>query len=129
MVSHFCMYRVEVHHEFKARHAIVLNDGTKEPLHGHTFFVEAVMESCELNEKGCVIDFLLVKKYLQEVTTPLEGKDLNDLSFFTALMPTAELLAHTIYDQLYPLIAEHGVALYSVKVWEEEGCSATYIAS
>lgn len=54
---------------FSASHFIVFENGFCEPLHGHNFRVEAVMDA-PLNEAGYAIDFNVVNQELTKILQP-----------------------------------------------------------
>ena len=87
------MYKIKVQSSFDATHFLV-NTGTKcDDLHGHRWTVWVTLSSKELHPKGWVINFTLVKKWLEEV---LEKFDHNVLNYFLD-QPTAENLFLDIY--------------------------------
>ena len=55
-------YRVTVSARFEAAHNLIDYEGGPEPLHGHSYKVEAVLEAAKLAQYDLAADFLSVKK-------------------------------------------------------------------
>ena len=87
-----------------------------ERIHGHSFQVEARVESDDLNEQFMVKDF----RDLKATWNKYDHQDLND--FFP--MPTAEVLARAIFDDIrYNRTSQK---IVYVRVWESETAYAEY---
>ncbi len=54
---------------FSASHFIVFENGFCEPLHGHNFRVEAILDA-PLNKAGYAVDFLAVSEALKSILQP-----------------------------------------------------------
>ena len=121
-------WRLTVRSEFSSSHALRHYQGKCESLHGHNFSVEATVEGDKLAKPvEYLVDFSVLKKALNKVLDTIDHKDLNSTPPFDVLNPTSENLARYIYQELSPLIAGHGVRLYSVTVGEKSAQCATYL--
>ena len=119
------MYSVIVKTSFKATHNLHFTDGSKEPAHEHQWLITTEISSEKLNKIGLVIDFNEVKGYLKEITAELEGKNLDEIPYFSKKNPSAENVAQYIYEKLeYKLESE--VKLEYIMVVEEIGCIGKY---
>ncbi|MBN2398314.1 MAG: 6-carboxytetrahydropterin synthase [Deltaproteobacteria bacterium] len=119
------MYEITVHKTFSAAHTLDIG-GEHEQLHGHNFKVEAAVASEGLNEDGIVLDFRVLKRWLDSILEGLDHTFLNDLDPFRQAGPTAERIARFIHDRLEENAAPLGLVVSRVSVWETEGSKATY---
>ncbi|MEC9372672.1 MAG: 6-carboxytetrahydropterin synthase [Planctomycetota bacterium] len=122
------MFELTLTTEFAAAHAIRMG-GSREPLHGHNWRVEAVIAGPDLDGDGLLVDFHLVEETLREIVAPFHNRNLNEVSPFDDVNPTAELVAKHIADRLAERLegaAEHGVRVARVSVTEAPGCRAAY---
>src|SRR2546426_23574 len=58
-------YRVTVTARFEAAHNLIDYPGGPEPLHGHSYRVEAVLESPGLQENDIAVNFVAARKALE----------------------------------------------------------------
>ncbi len=131
------MYRVVREITFCYGHRLLNHSGKCRHLHGHNGRAVIVLESCQLDHLGMVVDFGAVKKVigawidtaldhrmilhkddpliplLQQQGEPIHVLDVN---------PTAENLARLIYD----FAAEQCFPVVEVCLWETEDSCATY---
>lgn len=121
------MFEVTVAQRFNASHAIRTADGEFEPNHVHEWKVVVTVIGRDMDASGCVVDFALIQKYLRSITSTWDGKNLNELGMFLDIPPSTEYLAKCIFDQLQSILAEEGVTLKRVTVWETENCSASFL--
>ena len=117
------MYEIAVEDTFDAAHYLRNYQGSCERLHGHTYKVQLVLRSAELDETGIAADFREVKTALREAVAALDHQCLNDLVPFAEINPSAENLARYLFDSLRPALS---VSLHRVTVWETPTTSATY---
>jgi 6-pyruvoyltetrahydropterin/6-carboxytetrahydropterin synthase len=97
-----------------------------EPLHGHNWRVEVRLEGKDLDQIEVLIDFLEVKKQLQEILKTIDYSFLNENPQMSGRNPSAEVLASWLFKKLQAA-TEHPVARVSeVTVWETEDCAASY---
>jgi 6-pyruvoyltetrahydropterin/6-carboxytetrahydropterin synthase len=122
------VFRLVVQAEFCAAHALTVR-GEREPLHGHNWRVEAVVEGPDLDQDGLLCDFHAVASALGEVIAPLNNADLNEAPPLAGLNPTAEAVARTICQGLAVALENvlaPGARVARVSVTEAPGCRAEY---
>ena len=121
------MYEVTIIKSFSAAHLLAQIGGKCEELHGHNFKVEVTLAAPNLNESGLLIDFRIVKKWLNEILDQMDHKHLNELPYFAGINQSAENIAKYICDQMKLKIKEPQVRIALIKVWESENAVVTYI--
>ena len=120
------MFELTVNGHFDAAHYLKSYQGKCAKLHGHTWQVEVRVRGNNLDDKGILIDFSLLKKYLKAVTEQLDHKLINEVEPFNEINPTAENISRYIYDQCQSQLNAHQINVYSVTVWESPRAAATY---
>jgi 6-pyruvoyltetrahydropterin/6-carboxytetrahydropterin synthase len=118
------MFELTIAGDIAAAHFLRGYDGPCKNLHGHTWKMEATIESNQLNEIGLVVDFRDMKKKLKEFLMHLDHVCLNDLPYFKEVNPSTENLAKYVYQEFSK--ACRPFKLKRVRVWESEGSSITY---
>ncbi len=122
------MYEITVKKTFSAAHSLNIG-GECENLHGHNFTVEATIKSEELNTDGLVLDFRVLKKWVNEILEELDHTFLNDLPAFKNTGPTSENIARFIYNRLEGNTSVMGLKVSRIAVWESENSKAVYTKS
>lgn len=117
-------YLLRVRETFEAAHHLTSYKGSPEPVHGHTWRVEALLEAAALDQEGIGFDFLEVRRALSELAGRFDHRDVNTVPPFDRESPTTERLAAWFYGELARALP--GAALAEVTVWEGPACSATY---
>jgi 6-pyruvoyltetrahydropterin/6-carboxytetrahydropterin synthase len=117
-------YRLRVRARFEAAHHLTSYRGTVEAVHGHSWRVEAILETDRLDGDGMAWDFVEVKTALAALCAEVDHKDLNTVAPFDRLSPTTEHVAAWFFGRLVELLS--GAPLVEVEVWEGPDCSATY---
>jgi 6-pyruvoyltetrahydropterin/6-carboxytetrahydropterin synthase len=117
-------YLLRVRSRFEAAHHLTLYQGTAEPVHGHSWRVEAVLETADLDGEGMAYDFVAVKRALDGLAARLDHRDINTVPPFDVLSPTTERLAAWFFAALAERLP--GAPLTGLTVWEGPDCSATY---
>ncbi|MEA2014093.1 MAG: 6-carboxytetrahydropterin synthase [Thermodesulfobacteriota bacterium] len=120
------MYEITVKKTFSAAHTLVIG-GKREELHGHNFKVEATVSSEGLNKEGLVLDFRVLKKWLDEILEELDHTFLNDLTAFKNSSPTAENIATFIYNRMERYSVSMDLSVSRIAVWESENSKAVYM--
>ena len=120
------MYEVAVEHTFAAAHALRGYQGACENVHGHNFRVRVTIAGERLNETGFLVDFVRVQSLLREVAGRLDHRFLNEVEPFDQRNPTAENLAGHFHSELVRGLADAGVRVSEVTVWECDGMRASY---
>ena len=117
-------YTLRVRARFEAAHHLTSYKGVPEPAHGHSWQVEAVLRTGELDGEGMAFDFVEVQTALRELAARFDHKDLNTIPPFDQLSPTTERIAAWFFEALARGLP--AAPLAEVTVWEGPDCSATY---
>jgi 6-pyruvoyltetrahydropterin/6-carboxytetrahydropterin synthase len=120
-------YRVTVSARFEAAHKLMDYPGGPEPLHGHSYEVEAVLESRDLQQYDLAVDFLAAKKALASIAKEFDYKYINEHPAFVGRNTSAENLARYFAERLETtgVLGWTGVAEVTVREGPEN--RATYI--
>lgn len=110
---------------FSSAHRLRNYNGKCENLHGHNWRVRLYVSTEELDETGFVVDFKVLDKILKDVTDILDHQNINELSSFSEINPTAENIARFIFDESQKMINDSRVRVSKVSVWESEKSCAT----
>jgi 6-pyruvoyltetrahydropterin/6-carboxytetrahydropterin synthase len=120
------MYEVIISQPFVAAHRLTLYDGSLEPLHGHNWKVEVRLAGEKLDQIEVLIDFLEVKKQVQEILKNIDYTYLNENNALAGRNPSAEVLASYIFKKVRAAIPHPVAQIKKVTVWETEDCAASY---
>lgn len=122
------MFEVSVDQTFAAGHALRNYKGSCENVHGHNFRVQVTIEGERLDDTGMLVDFLDVKKSMQDVIARLDHRFLNEIPPFDVKNPSAENIAEHFYEVLSQDLSNNPVTIRirEVKVWETDIQSAAY---
>lgn len=123
------MFQIVFNAEFCAAHAISIG-GAREPVHGHNWRVEAVIEGETLDHDGLLCDFHTAQHVLREIVEPFDNNDLNSITPFDDTNPTAEHVAKHIGESLQNQLGDAlapNARVVSVSVTEAPGCRAVYL--
>jgi 6-pyruvoyltetrahydropterin/6-carboxytetrahydropterin synthase len=118
------LYVLRVVARFEAAHHLTSYKGRPEPNHGHSWRVEAVLATADLDGEGMAFDFVEIKTALQELAARFDHGDVNAVPPFDAVSPTTERIAAWFFDRLAERLP--AAPLAEVTVWEGPDCSATY---
>lgn len=117
-------YTLRVRVRFEAAHHLTSYKGAPEPVHGHSWQVEAVLATADLDDEGMAWDFVEVQGALRELAAKLDHKHINTVPPFDGLSPTTERIAAWFFAGLAGRLPDAPLA--EVTVWEGPDCSATY---
>jgi len=117
-------YRLRVIARFEAAHHLTSYRGAAEPVHGHSWRVEAVLETAGLDAEGMAYDFVAVQGALRELAARLDHRDVNTVPPFDRTSPTTERIAAWFFEGLAQRLPDAPLA--EVTLWEGPDCSATY---
>ena len=120
------MYTVTVLTSFDATHSLRMRDGQFEPVHQHHWMVRGCFAGPDLDNQGLLVDFVLARARLEEITSPLAGSHLNEWSALGGENPSAERVAETVFH-LLAAMPDLAPTLHSVTVTEAPGCEASYL--
>lgn len=121
------MYRVTVAARFEAAHNLIDYPGGPEPLHGHSYRVEAVLESKDLQQYDLAVDFLKARKALEAIAQEFDYKYMNEHSAFAGRNTSAENLARYFAERLETSGVLGWTRVAEVTVREGPENRATYV--
>jgi 6-pyruvoyltetrahydropterin/6-carboxytetrahydropterin synthase len=119
-------YLVTVTARFEAAHNLIDYEGGPEPLHGHSYRVEAVLESEGLQRHDLAVDFVSAKKALEAIAKELDYRYINEHPDFAGRNTSAENLARWFAERLTASGAPGRASVAEVTVWEGPENRATY---
>ena len=115
---HFTVYK-EI--EFAAAHFLREYKGACEDLHGHNYRVRIYAGADELDGEGMVVDFARLKQAMREVIHDrFDHKNINGITPFDRLNPTAENLAQHFADAVATHLDDARVRVTECRVWETD---------
>ena len=120
------MYYLKIKDFFAAAHNLLNYQGKCEALHGHNWKVEVVIRGESLDNAGMLIDFKILKKYLNEILETLDHKYLNEVEFFKGLSPSSEIIAKYIFESLEKKLQDSNAEVFEVSAWESSTSCAIY---
>jgi 6-pyruvoyltetrahydropterin/6-carboxytetrahydropterin synthase len=123
------MFEVQKSASFSAAHALRDYEGPCARNHGHNYRVEVVVRSDRLDARLMVIDFDDLQRLLAPLVERVDHRDLNALTPFDRVNPTAEAIARWFFQELRPAVAEstEGRAhLALVRLWETPDSCVVY---
>ena len=124
------MFEVSVERSFAAGHALRGYRGKCENVHGHNYKVRVTLTGADLDSIGLLVDFVEVKRLMQQIIDRLDHQFMNDIPPFDQLNPSAENLARYFYQELDGGLKENPAAvpvrIGEVKIWETDTTTVTY---
>lgn len=121
-------YRVTVRARFEVAHNLIDYQGGPEPLHGHSYEVEAVLENEKLQQHDLAIDFLSAKGALEAIAKELDYRYINDHPDFAGRNTSAENVARWFAEKLDGSGVLGWTRVAEVTVREGPENRATYVA-
>jgi 6-pyruvoyltetrahydropterin/6-carboxytetrahydropterin synthase len=119
-------YRVTVSARFEAAHNLIDYEEGPEPLHGHSYRVEAVLESEKLQRHDLAVDFVPARKALEAIAQEFDYRYINLHPAFAERNTSAENLALYFAERLEASGALGSSRVAEVTVWEGPENRATY---
>ena len=92
--------------------------GPEGELHAHDYRIEIVVEREQLDDRGMVCDLDVLEAALTELTSRVEGRNLEEIRPAGAEAVTVEVFARWVHDSLRPTVAAAGGEALAVRVWE-----------
>jgi 6-pyruvoyltetrahydropterin/6-carboxytetrahydropterin synthase len=123
------VYRVTVTARFEAAHNLIDYPGGPEPLHGHSYRVEAVLENDKLQQHDLAIDFVAASRALAGIAKELDYKYINEHPDFAGRNTSAENIARWFAERLETSGVLGWTRVAEVTVWEGPENRATYLPS
>ncbi|MEA2489245.1 MAG: 6-pyruvoyltetrahydropterin/6-carboxytetrahydropterin synthase [Acidobacteriota bacterium] len=113
-------FTVRVEARFEAAHYLREYRGISEPLHGHSYKVEADLagRGGGLDGDAIAVDFVSAKRKLEALAKLLDYGCINDVPPFTELNPSAENIAEWFARELQSAVEDEQAAVVAVTIWE-----------
>jgi 6-pyruvoyltetrahydropterin/6-carboxytetrahydropterin synthase len=118
------MFELSVKGDIASAHFLRGYEGKCKDLHGHTWKIEVIIASDQLDAIGMVADFAVLKKQLKEFLIGIDHVCLNDLAFFKETNPTTENIAKYIYTNFAQTVKPLRIKM--VQVRESDSASVVY---
>ena len=123
-------YVVKIQARFESAHFLRSYRGISEPLHGHSYLVEAELAAPDggLDDDDLAIDFVASKRELERLAKALDYGCINDVPPFDEINPSAENIARWFHDELTNCLTSEGAVVRGVTIWEGPTNSVRYEA-
>lgn len=121
-------FSVRVEARFESAHYLREYRGISEPLHGHSYKVEADLAARGggIDGDAIAVDFVSAKRKLEALAKMLDYGCINDIPPFTTINPSAENIAEWFANELQIEVADENAVVVAVTVWEGPVNSVTY---
>jgi 6-pyruvoyltetrahydropterin/6-carboxytetrahydropterin synthase len=121
-------FSVRVQARFEAAHFLRSYRGITEPLHGHSYLVEAELVASEgaLDPDDIAVDFVAARRELERLAKKLDYGCINDVTPFTETNPSAENIAAWFHCELTAALAGEHAVVTAITLWEGPSNSVTY---
>ena len=121
-------FSVRVEARFEAAHFLREYRGISEPLHGHSYKVEADLSGRDggIDQDAIAVDFVSAKRKLEALAKKLDYGCINDVEPFTTINPSAENIAEWFATELQRDVADENAVVTAVTVWEGPVNSVTF---
>lgn len=111
-------YRVTIEARFEAAHHLIHYRGQPEPLHGHSYRVEVVLETAGLDPDDLAVDFVAARGALSDLAKEFDYRNANDHPDFSGRNTSAENLAAYFADRMRASGKIGSARVAEVTVWE-----------
>lgn len=121
-------FTVRVEARFEAAHYLREYRGISEPLHGHSYKVEADLAGRDggVDQDAIAVDFVSAKRKLEALARKLDYGCINDVEPFTTINPSAENIAEWFAAELQREVADESAVVVAVTIWEGPVNSVTF---
>ena len=121
-------YTVRVEARFESAHFLREYRGISEPLHGHSYKVEADLEGRGggVDQDAIAVDFVSAKRKLEQLAKRLDYACINDIPPFHEINPSAENIAEWFARELQNAVEDEDAIVVAVTIWEGPVNSVTY---
>jgi 6-pyruvoyltetrahydropterin/6-carboxytetrahydropterin synthase len=121
-------FTVRVEARFESAHYLREYRGISEPLHGHSYKVEADLAARGGGVDGdaIAVDFVSAKRKLEALAKRLDYGCINDIPPFTTINPSAENIAEWFAGELQNAVSDESAVVVAVTIWEGPVNSVTY---
>ena len=122
-------FTVRVEARFESAHYLREYRGISEPLHGHSYKVEADLAARGggIDEDAIAVDFVSAKRKLEALAKKLDYGCINDVAPFDEINPSAENIAEWFARELQSAVADENARVTSVTIWEGPVNSVTFV--
>ena len=120
---------IRVEARFEAAHNLRQYRGAPEPLHGHSWKVEARFKCDRLDHEDIGVDYVQVEKAVRELAARFDHRYINDIPPFDRINPTSENIARWFFEELNRSEAGQRSKLLEVVVWEGPEAYVAYSSS
>ena len=119
---------VKIQARFEAAHYLRSYRGITEPLHGHSYMVEAELRGRQqgLDEDAIAVDFVASKRELEKLAKRLDYTCINDVPPFVEVNPSAENIARWFHEELSHALQRENAQVEAIVVWEGPVNSVRY---
>ncbi|MGA8809445.1 MAG: 6-carboxytetrahydropterin synthase [Thermoanaerobaculia bacterium] len=121
-------FTVRVSARFEAAHFLREYRGISEPLHGHSYKVEADLASRAggVDADAIAVDFVSARHKLEALAKTLDYGCINDVPPFDRINPSAENIAEWFARELGAAVAGEDAIVQAVTIWEGPVNSVTF---
>lgn len=121
-------FTVRVEARFESAHYLREYRGISEPLHGHSYKVEADLAASGggIDGDAIAVDFVSAKRKLEVLAKTLDYGCINDIPPFTEINPSAENIAEWFARELQGAVRDENAVVVAVTIWEGPVNSVTY---
>ncbi len=121
-------FTVRVEARFEAAHFLREYRGISEPLHGHSYRVEADLAATGggVDADAIAVDFVSAKRKLEVLAKKLDYGCINDVPPFDTVNPSAENIAAWFHRELSAAVSDEDAVVRAVTIWEGPVNSVTY---
>lgn len=127
-VPHASSFTVRVSARFEAAHYLREYRGISEPLHGHSYKVEADLaaDGGGVDADAIAVDFVSARRKLEALAKTLDYGCINDVPPFDRINPSAENIARWFASALAESVASENAVVRAVTIWEGPVNSVTF---
>ncbi len=121
-------FTVRVEARFEAAHYLREYRGISEPLHGHSYKVEADLAASSggVDADAIAVDFVSARQKLEALAKKLDYGCINNVPPFDHINPSAENIAQWFYRELSAAVANEKAVVKGITVWEGPVNSVTF---
>ena len=121
-------FTVKVEARFESAHFLRSYRGPAEPLHGHSYKVEAELTAAGtgLDQDAIAVDFVAARRELEKLARRFDYGCINDIPPFTEISPSAENLAQWFHGELSVAMRVENAVVRSITLFEGPVNSVTY---
>jgi 6-pyruvoyltetrahydropterin/6-carboxytetrahydropterin synthase len=121
-------FTVRVSARFEAAHFLREYRGISEPLHGHSYKVEADLAARAggIDSDAIAVDFVSARRKLEALAKKLDYGCINDVPPFDQINPSAENIAQWFARELGAEVAGEEAVVQAVTIWEGPVNSVTF---